>query len=46
MVEWMDVANSNNCRNISIFYFTEFLLRKLFKGGDYSRVETIRGNTT
>ena len=30
---------------ISIFYIIKlFLLQKLFKGGKYSRAETIRGN--
>ena len=40
------VENSNSCRNIWIFQSTNwFLLRKLFKGGNYSRAETIWGNT-
>ena len=57
------VANSNNCRNFSIFYLINLIYaaetiqgRKLIKGGNYqllggfdlgnySRVETIRGNT-
>ena len=40
------VANLNSCRIISIFYLINWiLLRKLFKGGNYSRAETIWGNT-
>ena len=40
-------ANSNSCRNISIFLLNKlnFLLRKLFKGGNYSRAETILKKT-
>ena len=35
-------ANSNSCWNFSIFYLTtEGLLRKLFKGGNFSRVENM-----
>ena len=36
-------AESNQGRKLLII--RRFLLRKLFKGGNYSRAETIRGNT-
>ena len=40
------VANSNSCRNICKFtYIRHFLLLTLFKEGNYSRAETIPGNT-
>jgi hypothetical protein len=41
---YLAVANSNSCRNISIFYLINFIfaaetiqLRKLFKGVNYMR---------
>jgi hypothetical protein len=36
-------AETNQGRKLLII--KRFLLRKLFKGGNYSRAETIRGNT-